>query len=96
MANDVGRNSGAVASPVCQAINAPLQPAADFFGTMRVGHYRELVFVSFIYDRFDFSHRHLILIDQLDQIDSGFGEHPHFGARHRRRFHAPANILSAG
>ena len=40
-----------------------------------------------------FFHRHLVLIDQLDHVDAGFGELRTFARRVVGAFHSPANIL---
>ncbi len=60
-----------------------------------MSHYGQLAFVSFVNNRQHLIHRHLILIDQLDDVDSGFSERAHFGAGVFRTFDAPAKVISA-
>jgi hypothetical protein len=79
-----------------EAIDTGEEPATNFFRSMRMRHDRELSLVGFIHDRCNFFHRHLILIDQFDYIDSGFGKRAHFRTCVRRAFHAPTNIFRAG
>ena len=47
---------------------------------MRVRDDRQAVLVRLVHDRAHLVHRHLILIDQLDDVDAGVGEPAHLGA----------------
>ena len=63
---------------------------------MRMRHDRKFVRVRFIHNRLHFFHRHLILIDQLDDVDSGVGELFDLGLAVGWAFDAPAEKLGAG
>ena len=69
---------------VLEAVDADRKPAADLLGTMRVRDDRLAALVRFVHDRAHLVDRHLILIDQLDDVDAGVGDLPHLRARRRR------------
>src|SRR5262249_50675985 len=79
-----------------ETVYACLQPATNLFGSVCVGDYGQLVLVCLINDGEDFFHSHLVLIDQLDEIDPGFRQGAHFGARIIGALHAPTEIFCAG
>ena len=72
-----------------KAINSGREAASDFFGAMRVRHHRKFVCVRFVHHRLHFLHRHLILIDQLDDVDSSAGKLFHLRFAISRTFHPP-------
>src|SRR5207248_6029967 len=61
-------------SGVLETIHARSQAATDFLGTMGMCYDGKFVRMRFVHHRFHFFHRHLILIDELDDVDSGVGE----------------------
>ena len=81
---------------VLEIIDADGESAADLLGPMRVRDDRQFARVRFVDDRFRFLQRHLVLVDQLDDVDAGVGESSHLGARIVRAFHAPAIKFCAG
>ena len=81
---------------VFKIIHPGRETAADFLGAMGVRDDREFVRVRFVNDRFHLFHRHLVLVDQLDDVDSGVGELFHLGASVRGTFHAPAKASVPG
>ncbi len=66
---------------VLEAVDAGGEPAANLFGPMRVRDDRQLALVRFVDDGAHFLHRHLVLIDQLDDVDAGVGQLAHLRAR---------------
>src|SRR5262249_11041298 len=95
--DDVGRVFGRRRQAgVLEAIDSGLQPAANLFGTVRMRDHREPVFVRFVDHGADFIHRHLILVDQLYDIDSGIGQLADFGPRVVNAFDPPAEIFRSG
>ena len=64
-----GRQAG-----VLEAVDAGGEPAADLLGPVRVRDDRLAVLVRLVHDGAHFVHRHLVLIDQLDDVDAGVGE----------------------
>ena len=82
-------------SGVFETIDTRLQSATNLFRTMRVSDDRKFSFVRFVDDRLHFLHRHLILIDQLDHVDSRFGQRAHLGTRIFDALHAPTHIISS-
>src|SRR5215510_14908578 len=77
-----------------KTIDACLQASTNLLRPVCVGHDGEFEPMGLVDYRENLIHGHLILIDQLDYIDSGFGEHPHFCARIFSALHAPAEVLS--
>ncbi len=75
---------------VLEAIHAGQEPAADLLGPVRVRDDRLAARVRFVHDGAHFVHRHLVLVDQLDDVDSGVGDLLHLGASIVRSFDAPA------
>src|SRR4051812_1082980 len=63
---------------------------------MGMSHHREFMGVSFIHDRLDLVHRHLVLVDQLDDIDAGVGYLFHFGLGVGCAFDSPPERFRAG
>jgi hypothetical protein len=50
----------------------------------------KFAFVRFVNHGADFVHRHLVLVNQLDAVDSGFGQAADFRSRVVNSIHAPA------
>ena len=75
-----------------EVVHAGREAAANFFRAMRVRDDHEVRLVRFVDDRADFLHRHLILIDQLDDVHAGFGQLSNLLARVRLAFHTPAEV----
>ena len=59
-------------------------------------HYRLAVPMCFIHNRAHLVHRHLVLVDQLDDVDAGVGDLLHLRAAIVRAFDAPAVGLGVG
>ena len=85
-----GREAG-----VLEVVDAGREAAADLLGPMRVRDDRQVALVRLVDDGLHFVQRHLILIDQLDDVDAGVGELLHLGARVGDAVHAPAEQLGA-
>ena len=74
-----GRETG-----VLEAIHADGQSAPNLFRPVRMRDDWKFARVRFVDDRLHFFHRHLVLIDQLDDVDSGVGEFFTFACRRLR------------
>ena len=59
---------------VLEVVDAGREPAADLLGPMRVRDDRQVAPVRLVDDGLHFLHRHLVLVDQLDDVDAGVGE----------------------
>ena len=59
---------------VLEVVDAGSDPATDFLGAVRVRDHEELALVRLVDDRVHLLHRHLVLVDQLDQVDAGVRE----------------------
>ena len=66
---------------VLEAVDAGRSAAPDLFGTMRVRDDRQPRLCASSTTALHLVDRHLILIDQLDDVDAGLGELAHFRAR---------------
>ena len=78
-----------------KAIYAGFQAAQDFDWPMGVSDDSQLRLVGFVDDGVHFVHRHLILVDQLDGVNSRLGELADLGARVFHTVHTPAEQLRA-
>ena len=78
-----------------ETIHARSQAATDFLGTMGMCYDGKFVRMRFVHHRFHFFHRHLILIDELDDVDSGVGELFDLGFAVGRTLDAPTEKLGA-
>ena len=63
---------------------------------MCVRHHRKFVRVRFIHHRLYLLHRHLVLIDELDDVDAGIGKLLDLCLAIGRTLHAPPEKLGAG
>ena len=81
---------------VLKAIDTRCEPAPDFFRAMRVRNDRQFVRVGFVHDRLHFFHRHLVLIDKLDDVHSGVRKLFHLRLAIGCAFYTPPELLGAG
>src|SRR5271154_1511533 len=79
-----------------ETVDVGFQPAPDFFETVRMRHYRQVVRMSLLDHGFDLFLLHQILIDELDDIHAGCGQFPDFVAGILDPVYSPAKILGAG
>ena len=86
----VGITGGGRQARVLEAINPGREAATDFVGAMRVRYHRKFVGMRFVHHRLHFLHRHLILIDKLDDVDAGVVKLFDLRFAISRPFHAPA------
>ena len=80
---------------VLEAVHAGREPAANLFRAMRVRDHRQTALVRLVDHGAHFVERHLILIDQLDDVDAGVGEPAHLRAGVVAPVDAPAEQLGA-
>src|SRR5262245_36836071 len=52
-------------------------------------------FVGLVNNRFDFFRRHLILVDQFDNIHAGISQRAYFRTRVSSTFHAPTKVIGS-
>ena len=57
-----------------EAVDAGGEPAANLLRPMRVRDDRQPALVRLVDHRAHLVHRHLVLVDQLDDVDPGVGE----------------------
>jgi hypothetical protein len=81
---------------VLEAVDAGRHAAPDLLGPVGVGDHGEPLLVGLVHHRPDLVHRHLVLIDELDDVDLGLGEPPHLGAGVVGAVNPPAVGLGAG
>ena len=81
---------------VFEIVDAGFQANADFFGQMAVAHDFQAQFVRFFNNGAGGGFAHFVLIDQLDDVDTGRLQLAHLGARIFRVVHAPAEGFGAG
>ena len=79
-----------------EIVDAGFQADADFFGQMAVAHHFQAQLVRFFNDGAGGGFAHFVLIDELDDIDTGRLQLAHLGARVLRAVHAPAEGFGAG
>ena len=92
-----GGYSGAVASPVCSRQSTPAASARRISsGRCACATTGLPRLCASVHHRAHFLHRHLVLIDQLDDVDLALDELPNFRARVVRAVDAPAVRLGAG
>ena len=80
---------------VLEAIHAGRKPAADLLGPMGVRHDGQAALVRLPHHGGELVQRHLILVDQLDDVDPGVGESLDFRSGVVGAGHAPAEELRA-
>ena len=78
---------------VLEAVDAVFQADADLVLAVRVRDDGLAALVRRLDDRADLVLRHLVLVDQLDDVDAGVDDLLHLGARVRRAVDAPAVLL---
>ena len=76
-----------------EVVDAELEAAADFLHAMRVRDDRLARRVRRLHDRGDFGVGHLVLVDQLDEVDARGNESLHFRLRVLGAAHSPAKRL---
>src|SRR6516165_2461524 len=81
---------------VLEAIDADRQSTSNLFRAVRMRDDWKFARVRFVHDCFYFFHRHLVLVDQLDDVDAGVGKLLYLGFAVGCAFHAPAEVFSAG
>ena len=92
--HDVIRVTGCRRQPgVFEIVDADLEAASDFVGTVRVRHHRQPVLVRFVDDGLCFLVGHLVLVDQLDDVDAGIGQPLDLGTGVPGAVDAPAKRL---
>src|SRR5262249_10776360 len=72
------------------------QSTSNLSRAVRMSDYRKLMLVRFVNHRNDLFPRHLILVNQLYDIDAGLSELADFGPRVVNAFDAPPEIFRAG
>ena len=78
---------------VLEVVDAGDETAPNLFRAVRVRDDGKPALVRFVDDGAHFVHRHLVLVDQLDDVHAGVRELPHFRARVVGAVHAPAEIV---
>ena len=81
---------------VLEVIHTGGKAPADLLRPVRVRHHRQMVLVRLVHYGAHLVHGHLVLIDQLDDVDAGRGEALHLGAGIRFAIHTPAEPLRSG
>jgi len=76
----VGIRRGGRQAGVLESIHAGNEAAADLVRPMRMGDDRLVMPMRLVDHRVDLLHRHLVLVDQLDDVDAGVGDLLHLGA----------------
>ena len=78
---------------VFEAVHAGRQPAANLFRAMGMRNDRQAALVRLPHHRGQFVERHLIVVDELDDVDARVGEPADLGAGVVAARHAPAKLL---